>query len=120
VTEDGVAGDQRRGDQRRRHRVGGAAVDLLIDRDAGGRCRRPRRADRDGKQLIVRGALLGIVEDTVRANQLPETHRCVRIVGIGVGMSRFRGLPKSDPQSLRIIVRKGLRGDRRASPWWYS
>jgi hypothetical protein len=82
-------------------------MDLLIDRHARGRCRRPGRANRDGKQLIVGRALIGIAEDAVRAHQLPETQRGVRIVGIGIGVSRFRGPPKGDPQSLRIIVRKG-------------
>ena len=82
-----------------------ASGESLID-DRAAMVRRGR-ARRNRQQLVIGRTLLGVAEDMVRANELPETQRRIRVVGIGVGMGRLRGPSKSDPQGLGIIVRKG-------------
>jgi hypothetical protein len=65
-----------------------------------------RRLKRNGEQLIIGRALLGIGQDVLGAHQLPEPQGSIGIVGIDIGMGSLRGLAERRPLPLRVITRK--------------
>src|SRR6516165_1967861 len=61
---------------------------------------------REIQEMVVGGPLLRIVQDFVRANDLPEAQRRLRIARIDVGMAPLDGSAKRRSQTLSVVVRK--------------
>ena len=59
------------------------------------------------QQMVVSRTLFRIGKDSVRADNLPESQRGVRVAGLEVGMGTFDGPPECGPKTFRVIARQG-------------
>jgi len=61
---------------------------------------------RQRQQMVVSRALFGIGQDSVRADDLPEPQRGVRIARLEVGMGTLDGPPERGPKTFGVIARQ--------------
>jgi hypothetical protein len=56
--------------------------------------------------MVISFALLGIAQNLVRTDDLPESDRSIRIARSDVGVGTFDGCSESGPEIFGVIVRK--------------